>query len=606
MARKSDQIASLFASVGFKIDKKSVNDLDASLRKVEGQLSRISKAFRGLKGNTSISKSLQNTRRDAGKAATEINNLSDSFRKGIGPLQAYTQQVNATASALRALAGAAGAARLPRTPQGGGGGGGGTVPAGGRPNAGTGFLAGLMGSPSSIVRQVLPGIGAGWLGVQGVRKARELQGVQMAYNMLLGDTAGKQEYGNILNMSREMGMSFAPTAMQYKGLLAASVNAQGLGATTEERVGKARNIFRGVSAYGLGLGVNEEQMQGALTAITQMMDKGKIYSEELRQQLAERMPGAVQILAASLNVPLEKMYKMLETGEVMSATALPEMAKRMEDIAVKSGALAKYQESSLAAQRRFNIELVIFLDKISRAGFDKLLARVFTLLTDILKLLGDILPYVINIGLAFATWYAAITLMKFTALAKDIWAVVKAVWALNVALGATTGSTIAAGFTKFLAMMKMIGRVVFLTWAPVLVILDTIWGMFSDDLSLIEYGVKKLGLSDKLVSGVESVVKGLGFYPGQEGTPEGALKYESGGFYPNPNKYPINPKALEPYTPINIPSLDQLLPASPTTNQQSVIINVNGGDLTSVRKVVEDSVSGMMNRAKTTYNNRTA
>lgn len=66
-------------------------------------------------------------------------------------------------------------------------------------------------------------------------------------------------------------------------------------------------------------------------ALTQMLQKGTISAEELRGQFGERIPGALAIMANSLDVSLSRLLAMMEGGELMAGTVLPQLAEGMEN-----------------------------------------------------------------------------------------------------------------------------------------------------------------------------------------------------------------------------------------------------------------------------------
>jgi tape measure domain-containing protein len=71
-----------------------------------------------------------------------------------------------------------------------------------------------------------------------------------------------------------------------------------------------------------------------MTALTQMIGKGKISAEELRGQLGEALPSAMGIMAKSLGVTTQQLDKMMANGELMAADVLPKFATEMEKATV--------------------------------------------------------------------------------------------------------------------------------------------------------------------------------------------------------------------------------------------------------------------------------
>ena len=62
------------------------------------------------------------------------------------------------------------------------------------------------------------------------------------------------------------------------------------------------------------MGSSQQQMQGALMALEQMISKGKVSMEELRRQLGNALPGAMQIAAKAMGTTSAGLQEMLESG----------------------------------------------------------------------------------------------------------------------------------------------------------------------------------------------------------------------------------------------------------------------------------------------------
>jgi len=93
---------------------------------------------------------------------------------------------------------------------------------------------------------------------------------------------------------------------------------------------ETKKIFKSVTKASALLGLQTDELKGVYLALEQMLNKGKITTEELRRQLGERLPGAVGIMAASMGIGLEELDKMMKKGEVLSAEVLPNFAKALE------------------------------------------------------------------------------------------------------------------------------------------------------------------------------------------------------------------------------------------------------------------------------------
>lgn len=108
-----------------------------------------------------------------------------------------------------------------------------------------------------------------------------------------------------------LGIEFGTLADQYSKF---AVSAQAANFSTEQ----TRRVFLSVAEAGRVNKLSLEDMNGVFLALTQMIQKGRVSSEELRQQLGERLPGAVNIFADAMGVSTAKLSKMLEAGEVLA------------------------------------------------------------------------------------------------------------------------------------------------------------------------------------------------------------------------------------------------------------------------------------------------
>jgi len=76
--------------------------------------------------------------------------------------------------------------------------------------------------------------------------------------------------------------------------------------------GSLQDLTDAVAAFGGGA----DDLQKATIAVFQMAGKGSINMEELRQQLGERIPTAIKIMARELNIPEERLNKLTETASI--------------------------------------------------------------------------------------------------------------------------------------------------------------------------------------------------------------------------------------------------------------------------------------------------
>jgi tape measure domain-containing protein len=93
-----------------------------------------------------------------------------------------------------------------------------------------------------------------------------------------------------------------------------------------------RKVFESLSRASTAFSLSAQQTDGVFLALSQMMSKGKISMEELRKQMGEKLPIAVQAMAKALGVSIAQMGKLIGSGKVMSADVLPKFADALNEM----------------------------------------------------------------------------------------------------------------------------------------------------------------------------------------------------------------------------------------------------------------------------------
>jgi len=153
-----------------------------------------------------------------------------------------------------------------------------------------------------------------------ISTARETSKVTTALKNVSGSTANyvtNQKF--LLELSKKYGVEVLALTDNYAKFTAAASNAG-------VRLADQKKIFDSVSRACIAFGMSADDTNLSFLAITQMMSKGKISSEELRRQLGERMPIAMAAMAKAAGVPIQKLDKLLQKGELLSADILPKFA----------------------------------------------------------------------------------------------------------------------------------------------------------------------------------------------------------------------------------------------------------------------------------------
>ena len=141
------------------------------------------------------------------------------------------------------------------------------------------------------------------------QSALRMENIDFAFKSIYNSaTEASAKIQFVREVTEELGLSFTSVADGAKKLFASAQ-----GTVLED---DAQQIFRSFSTMGAALKLSGEKMESVFLAISQMISKGKVSAEELRLQLAERMPGAVNIFAKAIGVTTSELDKMLQEGKV--------------------------------------------------------------------------------------------------------------------------------------------------------------------------------------------------------------------------------------------------------------------------------------------------
>lgn len=155
--------------------------------------------------------------------------------------------------------------------------------------------------------------GLGMLARGAIEASRALDKAEQALIGLTGSqVVAQNEMAYVATIARRAGSGIAETANQYTRLTAASRGTNLEGQAT-------RTIFENILFASQKMGASTDELMGSLRAVEQIMSKGKVTAEELRQQLGDRMPGAIAIMAQALGVTTAELDNMMKKGQITSA-----------------------------------------------------------------------------------------------------------------------------------------------------------------------------------------------------------------------------------------------------------------------------------------------
>ena len=420
-------IASFYAQMSFQVDSSGLvafrKEMELTKKEMGGTLALVAATAKALKSmlssfgkmqNTFDAKSMQSWRKsiaaaarayvkvmeasngvlhqvaqEASKSQIKLSNFEKRLNSNITALHNYAAALSPVVLLLERLRSAAGSP-LPRVGggfRGGGNGAGGAGQGGhggaGRPpsGAGGGLLetAGIM----AFLKPMLPmGMGLGGM-LGGGYAFRELIGAgreMFAMELKMKAVSGSsQEFARnmkfVRDMSQEMGLDLVTTGNAFANIVV----------TAKEKMSPEamQEMFKGFNKYYTAVHMTTDDQRLANLAIQQMFGKDKIQAQEARLQMGQRVTPFIKLLTEVAKEQMGSKFTsfddVMKRGLLDPSKMLPEVAKKLTEIANTGGAYEEALKNSQVAQIRFNNSLKEFSVIVMKGGLDHLLAVMFTI-----------------------------------------------------------------------------------------------------------------------------------------------------------------------------------------------------------------------------------
>lgn len=98
-----------------------------------------------------------------------------------------------------------------------------------------------------------------------------------------------------------------------------------------------RRVFEAVTIAMARAGKGSAETSNALQALAQMAGKGQVQMEELRGQLGEALPGALNAAAKGLGITTKELTDLVEQGQITAQDLFPALTKGLNDLYGSAG-----------------------------------------------------------------------------------------------------------------------------------------------------------------------------------------------------------------------------------------------------------------------------
>jgi len=197
-------------------------------------------------------------------------------------------------------------------------------------NAGT-TIGDSFGNLGSIVKSLIPAFGALFV-VDKLKQFAQyafdvaIQFEQMGKTLAFvtgSSVKANEQMSYMTALSQNLGLNVQSLVDGYKSFAAAASFA----GVSQQQINAEMRAFAKASS---ALSLSADDTKLVFMALSQMYSKNKISAEELRQQLGERLPGAMELLAKSMKIPVSELDVLMRKGDIITKEVMPNFAKEIE------------------------------------------------------------------------------------------------------------------------------------------------------------------------------------------------------------------------------------------------------------------------------------
>jgi tape measure domain-containing protein len=240
-----------------------------------------------------------------------------------------------------------------------------------RNNRATGLLADTGRKSLSVYQRMrgqLLSMAAAYIGfyqainlVRGaIRIEQQRKGIEIQLKVANNDDpkAAARDLKFLREEANRLGLVFEDVAESYANFKIAASAAGAANRTTRKAFSESLEIVT-------ALRLSADDAQGVFRAFVQVLGKGKVMAEELRQQLGDRLPGAVAKFAESQGIALSQLDKWLKSDE----NRIEGFFKFLESYNAQVKAQVAESSNTLIAQtNRLKNSWNDFLEQFAKAG----------------------------------------------------------------------------------------------------------------------------------------------------------------------------------------------------------------------------------------------
>jgi len=464
----STPLANFFTKIGFEVDKSSLAALDKNLQVLESRIKRMSRSFQGMTDSAGMRSATRLASAEARRINAEARVMVQrtALARTEADIEKLRQQnlLQQSRNAALEMRNRTNRPTPSRTS---------SERSGGRGHRFGDALFTMQNFKAFAGIEALRRFTMQSFNVGNFQTSQRPQ-----YEFLTGSAEGAQQQIDFVDKEVErLSLNLQDANTQYRQLLAATAKPLGI-----EQTQKLFTNFQNLSTM---MGLSTDAQNRGMKAFAQMASKGQVMAEELKGQLAESLPGAVQIFADALTGgDVRKLFDDMEDGKVK----IEELSKVIEHMGelTDPDLIARMLVTPQKAFERLNTSWQRFIMTVNEGGGLELMVTVLDGLSEIIKELTVIAPpFLKTIKSVFTQSFGYIknfydllisVVNVFRSMLPDSLAgtIASLFWLFAmIARFLPVLNAAAAGTTKWAAALRFIGKAFKMAgWAAFLLLLD--------------------------------------------------------------------------------------------------------------------------------------
>lgn len=277
------------------------------------------------------------TSRFGAGAGRKFDSIANQFSSGAISARMYRQQVSALRRDLSAAA-----------------------------NAQRGFNGTLKDMRSAFVQATASY--TAFAGISGAANIGKQYEARQA-GMLVGTGDPEKARKQIAFLDKEIYRLGLDQQVASQGFVQMSVAAKGI--LSE---GDLQNLFKGLGELSTAVQLDPFRFEKTILAISQVMNKTQLMSEEIKSQLGEQLPGSLEAVRRATekfmkkDVSTKELMELMKNGKLLAKDILPLLGKEFADMARQGGALRYALNSLNSVQGRLNKSFKDWVSSIYQGG----------------------------------------------------------------------------------------------------------------------------------------------------------------------------------------------------------------------------------------------